>query len=133
MTLGAVSAENKKAGKEVAVKCIAGLKYDVTEIQAKAGEPLTIKFSNPDIMPHNFVIVKAGTEQKVAQAAMALGADGMKKGYIPESEDVIAHSKLLNKGQAEDVTVKFDKAGEYPFICTFPGHSVIMKGKIIVK
>ena len=119
--------------KSITVKCITGLRYDVTEIKLKVGDTLKLTFSNPDIMQHNLVIVQKGASAKVATAAMALGAAGMEKGFIPESDSIIAHSKLLNKDQKDELVVKFDKPGIYPYICTFPGHYVIMKGNIIVE
>ena len=128
LSTGFVAAEEKA----VTIKCIAGLKFDTTEIAVKVGDKLKITFSNPDVMPHNILIVKPGTDAKVGQAAMAMGAEGMAKGYIPVSEDIIAHSKLLNKDQQEVIEVTFDKEGVYPYICSFPGHSFMMKGVIKV-
>lgn len=117
----------------VTVKCITGLKFDTTEITAKVGEKVLIKLENPDIMPHNLVIVKPGTSQTVATAAMGLGAEGMAKGYIPETEDIIAATKLLKTGEEDTIELTFDQPGTYPYICTFPGHYVIMKGTITVQ
>ena len=38
-------------------------------------------------------------------------------------------------GGGESVTIEFDapEAGTYDFLCTFPAHFAMMKGKFIVK
>ena len=56
----------------------------------------------------------------------------MEKDYIPESPDIIAHTKLIQPGQTGSVEVTLEP-GEYPYLCTFPGHSMVMKGVMHVK
>ena len=83
---------------------------------------------------HNFLILKPGTKDKVGGLADAMIADpqGMAKGFIPESDDIIAHTKLLMSTQSE--TIEFTlEAGVYPYICTFPGHWRIMQGTLTVE
>jgi len=91
-------------------------------------------FVNPDYMPHNFVIVKPGTADAVGNAAIALGAEGFKKGWLPESPDILHATKLLEKGETQELEFTAPtEAGDYPFICTFPGHAGIMRGVIEVR
>ena len=80
------------------------------------------------------MIVNPGTADKVAADAIALGAEGFKKEFIPESKDILYHSKMLDGGERE--TMQFTaptKPGNYPFLCTFPGHDKIMRGIFEVK
>jgi azurin len=75
------------------------------------------------------VIVTPGSIDQVAQLAIDLGLQGQTKGYIPESDDVLFHSNLLAP-QTSDVFY-FEapsEPGNYAYVCTFPGHALIMRG-----
>lgn len=121
------------AEKEITINCAAGLQFDVKEVKVKAGTTLKIHFNNPDIMPHNIVITKPNKSKEVADLAMKMGAEGMAKHYVPESDAILANSKLLKKGEKETLSITLKEAGVYPYICTFPGHFIIMKGQIVVE
>jgi azurin len=84
-------------------------------------------------MPHNIVLVNPGKADVVAMEAMKLGANGFAVGFVPPSKDVIWASKLVDHG-AEQV-IEFNapsKPGDYPYVCTFPGHHIIMRGNLKV-
>ena len=54
--------------------------------------------------------------------------------FIPKSNKIIVHTKMLNQNEKETLRFKApDKPGEYPYLFTFPGHWTIMKGILIVK
>jgi azurin len=110
------------------------MKFKDTALEVPAGKNVELTFKNTDVLMHNFLLLKPGTRDKVGALADAMLADpqGMAKGYIPVSEDIITHTKLLMSGQSETVKFKLE-AGEYPFICTFPGHWRIMQGTITAK
>ena len=59
--------------------------------------------------------------------------NAMQKGYIPESEDIFAHSKLIQPNQAEVMEFTAPAAGTYDYLCTFPGHWILMKGVMTVE
>ncbi len=110
------------------------LRYDVKSISLKAGKQVELTFVNPDALPHNIVIVKPGTADKVAAAAIAMGADGFKKEFIPKTDDILHHSKMLERRQTQVLKFKAPTTpGKYPFICTFPGHDKVMRGFFEVK
>ncbi len=110
------------------------LRYDVKELEVKAGKQVKLVFANPDALPHNLVIVKPGTADAVAAAAIAMGADGFKKQFIPASSDILHHTAMLEIGQIEDLDFKAPTTpGDYQFVCTFPGHATIMRGVLRVK
>jgi azurin len=102
--------------------------FSKDKLTAKAGAKVTVHFKNNSAakgMAHNFVLVKPGKAQGVLDASIAAGPD---KGWIADSADIIAKGKLIDAGESE--TIEFTaptEPGEYPFICTFPGH-VTMKG-----
>ena len=95
---------------------------------------MELTFINVDLMPHNVVITQPGAADDVCAAALALGAAGFAKDFIPESATLLAHSKMLDHAKRE--TLKFtlpNRAGDYPFVCTFPGHGTVMRGIISAK
>lgn len=106
-----------------------GLKFDTELIKVKAGARIRILFKNADDMLHNFVVTKPGRGNAVGQAAMELGLDGPARSYVPESDDVLYHTSLLQPGDSEAIyfTVP-EKPGDYEFLCTFPGHFQLMRG-----
>jgi len=114
------------------------LAYDKTDFTAKAGERIKLVFSNNGgalPQPHNVVLCKPGTGDKVVAAAMSMLTDpnGMAKAYVPESADIIAHTLFAQPGETKSTEVTLPaEVGDYPFFCTFPGHAAIMKGVIKV-
>jgi azurin/lysophospholipase L1-like esterase len=105
------------------------MRYDVNEFEVKAGKKIILTFSNPDFMPHNIVFVKPKTANEIAMAAMQLGAKGFEKGFVPDSDNILAASPLVDHGK--DVKLEFTAPtdpGEYEYVCTFPGHHILMRG-----
>ncbi|MDF1825326.1 MAG: plastocyanin/azurin family copper-binding protein [Verrucomicrobiales bacterium] len=114
--------------------------YDIKEFTVKPGQQVKLTLINPSDsvtrQPHNVLIVKPGKKDVVGMAANAGMTDPAfltEKNAIPESEDILFHSKLIQAGE-EDV-VEFtapEEAGEYPYLCTYPGHWAIMNGVMTV-
>jgi len=113
------------------------MKFDKNEFKVKAGQEVTLTLRHQgkgaiNIMGHNFVLLKQGTEIPVFASKAA--AAGQKEDWIPEEgKDVIAHTKMIGGGQTTAVTFTAPAVGTYDFICSFPGHSGLMKGKFIVE
>ncbi|MBO0951431.1 PVC-type heme-binding CxxCH protein [Fibrella forsythiae] len=112
------------------------MKYDTKMITVKAGLPVVLTLENPDIMQHNLVICKPGMAEKVGKAADALSRDpkAVERNYVPQMPEVLASTKLVNPG--ESFTLEFTaptQPGDYPFVCTFPGHWSIMRGVMRVE
>ena len=108
--------------------------YDVKELTVKAGKHVQLTFANDDFMPHNLLLVNPGKIDDIANKALALGAKGFDTGFVPESKDILWHTKLLDHGKEEVVDFTAPaKPGEYPYMCSFPGHSIIMRGLMHVK
>lgn len=108
--------------------------YDVTSITVKAGEPVKLWFYNPDFMPHNLVVGMPDSAAELGQAAEAMGASGFAKGFVPDSDKILAASRLLNNGEAQllEFTAPTEP-GEYVYVCTFPGHWQRMRGVLLVE
>ena len=95
-----------------------------------------IIFENPDVMPHNLVIVQPGARTRVGTAAMTMlpeTKDSRGRAYVPETDDVIAATRTLEAGQTESLRVPAIRTeGVYEFVCTFPGHWTLMYGQVVV-
>jgi azurin len=111
------------------------LSFNKTSLSVTHGSTVTLVFKN-DASPssglqHNFVLTQVGKADEVANAGIMAGPE---KNYVPDSPDVIVHTKLLNPGQSETLTfVAPSQPGKYPYICSFPGHGSNMKGILNVK
>jgi putative membrane-bound dehydrogenase-like protein len=107
--------------------------YDVTQLVVKPGRKIRLTFANPDFMPHNILLVKPGKADEIGEKAMALGAKGFEVNYVPESPDILWASKLVDHGKEQVIEFTAPKTeGAYPYICSFPGHHLIMRGTLIV-
>jgi uncharacterized cupredoxin-like copper-binding protein len=111
------------------------MSYDQKRIVVEAGKPFEIILVNADTMPHNLAVVKPGTHEKVGTAASTMTPDKLDKqgrAYIPKSTDILEATKILEPGQKETLKVTIPTEGEYEYVCTMPGHYVIMWGRLIV-
>lgn len=79
------------------------LEFDKTELQAEAGT-VTIRFTNPDQVPHNVAIEKDG--------------------------ETLEEGELISGGEVSEVTVELEP-GEYTYYCT-PHKEAGMTGTLTV-
>ena len=103
------------------------MKYNVTTITARAGEPLRLRFVSTGTLPkvamaHNVVVLKIGTDitKLVTEGSAHRATD-----FIPPAMagSVIAKTPLAGPGETVQVVFTAPaKPGRYPFICTFAGH-----------
>jgi putative membrane-bound dehydrogenase-like protein len=112
------------------------MKFEKTKITAKAGTILEIVLTNIDFMQHNLLILKPGTMERVGAAAdkLAQVPEGVSMQYIPSVPDVLFATPLVNPDQ--QFSLKFrvpDIPGDYPYICSYPGHWRIMNGVLTVE
>ena len=108
--------------------------FDKGELTAPAKSEVHLTFKNNaklDVLPHNWVLVREKTEAKVAADGLARGKE---HDYLPEnSDDVLASVPLTAPGKTSEVTFIAPKyPGKYPYICTIPGHYIMMKGVLNV-
>lgn len=107
------------------------MKFDIKTFTVKTGSVVEIVLDNTDFMQHNLLILQPGSMEKVGAAADKLARDpkGMDKQYVPEMPEVLFATRLVDPEQR--TTIRFTapaSAGDYPFICSFPGHWRIMNG-----
>ena len=111
------------------------MKFDKTSFTVKAGQTVELVLDNPDFMQHNWVLVQAGSVEKVGAAADKMASDpkGAEKNYVPAMKEVIAATELIDTEGRSVIRFKVpEKVGNYPYVCTFPGHWRIMNGTMKV-
>lgn len=110
-----------------------GMQFDVVRFAVEPGDRVIIDFVNPDEMAHNLLVTRPGRRMAVVSAALALGVDGLAKEFVPDSPDVLLASRLLTPDQEQTLIFNApDEPGIYPYVCTFPGHGMLMYGAIYV-
>lgn len=118
-----VTVINLKAGDD--------MKFDLSEIKVKEGQSIKLKLNNVGNMPksamgHNFVLLKRNIDvAKFANACVDAKAPDFD---IPAEllKDVIAHTKMIGGGESTEIEFKAPPAGTYSFICSFPGHYMMI-------
>lgn len=110
------------------------MQFDLKSFEVKAGETVELTFKNigkiPKIaMGHNLVVLKKGISA-VAFGQKAMGAGANATNALPDSVkgDTIASTKLLGPDETETITFTAPEAGDYEYVCTFPGHFALMRG-----
>lgn len=129
----------KKADQEVVVEANDQMQFNKKAFEIKAGDAVKLTLKHVGKLPkiamgHNLVILQKGTNLAGwASKAMTAAATN----YIPVDEAskkaVIAKTKVLGGGESDSVTFSIKEAGEYQYLCSFPGHFALMQGKITVK
>jgi len=110
-----------------------GLMYDQQKITIKGGQKVKLIFINNDDMQHNVVIVKPGKADAVGEIATNMGLEGPKLYYVPKSDDVLFHTKLVSPGTSENIYFEAPKTpGNYQIVCTYPGHYATMQAILVV-
>ena len=115
------------------------MQFDLKTFEAKAGEKVELTFKNigkiPKIaMGHNLVVLKKGISA-ITFGQKAMGAGANATNALPDSVkgDTIAATKLLGPAESETITFTAPDAGDYEYVCTFPGHFAMMRGVMKVK
>jgi azurin len=120
----------------VTINADKNLTFDIRSFSVKPGEAIALDFANPDVVPHNWVLVKPGMLDRVGDLANKIVTDpeAAARNYVPESHDVLTYSDIVEpQGQ---FTIYFKaplEKGRYPYLCTFPGHWMVMNGQMIVE
>lgn len=112
------------------------MRFDKNELVAWEGQTVTITLKHTGTMPktamgHNFVLI----DNSISVADYCKKAlEAKDNEYIPSDTNLtIAHTALIGGGEQTQVTFKAPSKGTYDFLCSFPGHYSVMKGKFIVQ
>ncbi len=133
---GAKSSAAAKAPKSADVQTVkirtmtAQMRYDLESFTVRPGASVRLEFENGDDLPHNLVFCQPGTDT----AAMALKQmekpeQALQRNWLPDDPRIWLHSAMLNPHQSEELRFTAPaKPGDYPYVCTFPGHALTMRG-----
>jgi plastocyanin len=105
------------------------LEFTPTRVSARAGTRLRIRFINDGTLPHNLVVPKSDDDiDTLALAAYQAGETG----YVPVDlkAKLLGWTTLASPGESVETTFVVPAAGEYTYICLFPGHSNSMLGTL---
>jgi putative heme-binding domain-containing protein len=121
-----------------AIKIEAGknLTFATPSFTVKAGEAIRLTFDNPDVVPHNWVLIKPGTLERVGDLTNKIIADpeAVMRNYVARSDDVIVYTDIVPPHERFTIWFRAPTAkGRYPFLCTFPGHWMVMNGQMMVE
>ena len=111
------------------------MRFDKNMLLVQSGQKITLTLNHTGkmdklIMGHNFVLLKKDVDVAAFAEKAVLAKNNE---YIPEGEEVIVYTKLLGGGESDTITFDAPEKGYYTFLCTFPGHWGLMKGKLVVK
>ena len=73
------------------------LTFSKAAITVKAGESIRLTFTNPDVVPHNWVLIKPGALERVGGLANKMVSDpeAATLHYVPKSPDVLAYTDIV--------------------------------------
>ncbi|MFN6130021.1 MAG: DUF6797 domain-containing protein [Planctomycetota bacterium] len=112
------------------------LQFSTRSLEAKPGERISLVFKNPDVVPHNWALIQPGALETVGDMANKLigNPDAYLQQYVPKSDSVMCYTDIVEPGS--EFTIHFEapkNPGVYPYLCTFPGHWMVMNGELIVR
>jgi len=127
--------------KTVNISCIPErMLFSQRQFAVKTGQPVKLVFTNPDATDHNLLILQPDALEEVGMAANDMAKDprNANSDFVPPSKaDLILHAAPMI-GPTRDSRVhvlRFGapaEPGVYPYVCTFPGHWVVMNGLMVV-
>jgi azurin len=125
-----------RGARSITIQAGKNLSYSVRSFEVRAGEPIRLTFINPDAVPHNWVLVKPGALSAVGALVNQIIAepDAVTRQYVPRTDLVLAYTDVV--GPESQFTICFRapaNSGRYPYLCSFPGHWMVMNGEMIVK
>ena len=129
--------EEVPAVAELSISGDDAMKFNKSELKVKEGQTVKLTLTHAGKLPkeamgHNFVLLAQGVDPNEFGMA-AMGA--VETGYIPadQADNIIANTELIGGGESATIEFEAPAKGSYDFICSFPGHSALMKGKFIVE
>ena len=105
------------------------LEFTPTRVSAKAGTRLRLRFVNDGTLPHNLVVPRSDDDiDALVLAAYQAGETG----YVPMDlkAKLVGWTTLASPGETVEVSFVVPAAGEYTYLCLFPGHSNSMLGTL---
>jgi azurin len=117
------------------------MQFDKKRLAARPGQMVRLTLRHTGKLPaqamgHNVVILKKGEDVFEFGADVGERGGTLENDYLPEPlwDRVVAFTEMVGGG--ETTTVRFrapGEPGEYPFLCSFPGHFGQMNGIFAVE
>lgn len=112
------------------------IRFDINEFSVAPGQMVRLTLRHVGSLPaqamgHNVVILQQGEDFFEFGADVGEAGGNQQNDFVPDSlrDRVVAFTPLIGGG--ETTTVEFQaptEAGDYPFLCSFPGHFGQMNG-----
>lgn len=114
------------------------MSFQQASLQAYEGQPIKLTFNNlhPDL--HNVVLLDKDADiEAFGQALDAYLTDpsAIENDYIPPSmkDQVLASTGVLSLDGVAAIDITGLTEGEYVYVCTVPGHWMVMQGVLVVE
>lgn len=140
-TKGEAAFDSKPNVKRVDITCVPErMLFTPREFFVKPGQRVKLVFTNPDATDHNLVIVKPDALAEVGMAANEMARDprNAASDFVPPQKRSLILQATAMIGPTRSATIdvlRFEaprEPGVYPYVCTFPGHWVVMNGVMVV-
>ena len=125
-----------QGARPIVISAAKNLMFDQQQLHAKPGEIIRLTFENPDAVPHNWALLKPGTLQQVGEQTNQMISDplAVTRNYVPDSDAVLAYTDIVDPNGIFTIYFRVPKTpGRYPYVCTFPGHWMVMNGTMVVE
>jgi putative heme-binding domain-containing protein len=122
--------------KPIAMEAGKNLSFETRTFTVRAGETIKLTFTNPDVVPHNWILVKPGSLERVGDLVNKLVADpeAVTRHYVPQTDDVLCYTDIVPPRESFVIFFRApSQKGRYPYLCSFPGHWMVMNGQMIVE
>lgn len=106
------------------------MRYETTQIRAPEGATVRLVIDNEATtspsMLHNVVVLVPGADVDKLGREAAGAPD-----FVPDTPEVITATPLARPRGKAAVVFTVPPAGEYPYVCTYPGHFQFMRGVLV--
>lgn len=117
------------------------MRFDIDRFTVGAGQMVRLTLDHVGQLPaqsmgHNVVILIPGEDVFEFAADVNEQGGSMENAYVPEPvrDVVVAYTAMIGGGETAQVEFRApDEPGEYPFLCSFPGHAGMMNGVMVVE
>lgn len=106
------------------------MRFETTRIEAPEGATVRLVMDNEATtspsMLHNVVVLAGGADVgRIGRAAAAM------EDHVPDDPDVLVATPIARPRARTAVVFTMPPAGEYPYVCTYPGHFTMMEGVLV--
>lgn len=130
-----VTAEAQEDRRPITIRAVAGLQFDPPRTKMDPGQTIRFRILNrdPSDLEHNLILIKPGSLAAIQQASLQVDQAAIDRSYIPDHEAVLKSTKLLKSDEGDDFLFTApDEPGIYHYVCTYPGHAIVMYGALYV-